>query len=179
MLLENRVAIVTGASRGIGAATALRYARAGARVVVNFAQSADAADNIVDQIRSDGGQAIAARADVSDPNAVAAMAALARSEFGGRIDVLVNNAFPGFIGGRVGDADWKDFTTSWEVMVRGAFNCCQAVLPEMMGQQYGRIINIGSTSVWDLNEAHAPYITAKGALITMTTAAPISGPLCF
>ena len=169
MLLENRVAIVTGASSGVGAATALRYARAGARVVVNFAQSADAADNIVDQVRSDGGQAIAVRADVTDPNAVAAMAASARSEFGGRIDVLVNNAFPGFLGGSVGDADWQDFATSWEVMVRGAFNCCQAVLPAMMDQQYGRIINVGSTCVWELNEASAPYITAKGALITMTT----------
>ena len=169
MLLEDKVAIVTGASRGIGAATALRYARAGARVVVNFARSSKAANKVVDQIRSDGGQAIAVRADVAAPKAVAAMAASARSEFGGRIDVLVNNAFPGCIGGRVGDAAWKDFATSWEVMVGGAFNCCQAVLPAMVEQKYGRIINLGSTAVWELNEGHAPYITAKGALITMTT----------
>ena len=168
MLLADRVAIVTGASRGIGAATALRYARAGARVVVNFARSADAAEDIVDRIKSDGGQAIAVCADVSDPSAVTEMVQAAKSEFGGRIDVLVNNAFPGFIGGSVGDADWEDFTASWEVMVRGAFNCCQAVLPVMIEQQYGRIINIGSTSVWELNEAHAPYMTAKGALIAMT-----------
>ena len=170
MMLEDRVAIVTGASRGIGAATAVRYARAGAGVVVNFVRSAAAADSIVDRIRADGGRAVAVRADVADPDAVAAMAASTRDKFEGRIDVLVNNAATGFIGGRVGDADWEAFATSWEVMVRGAFNCCQAVLPAMVGQRYGRIINVGSTSVWELNEAHAPYITAKGALMTMTTA---------
>ena len=170
MLLKDKVVIITGASRGIGAATALRYAKEGACVVVNFVHNQDAADAIVELIRSDGGRAIAVCADVSDVNAVNAMVEQTKNEFGGRIDILVNNAFPGFIGGTVGDANWKDFEESWEVIVHGTFNCCQAVLPTMMYQRYGRIINIGTTSMWELNEAHAPYITAKGALVTMTRA---------
>ena len=170
MLLKDKVAIITGSSRGIGAATALRYAKEGACVVVNFAHNQDAADAIVEQIKLDGGRAIAVCADVSDANKVSVMVEQTKSEFSGRIDVLVNNAFPGFRGGTVGDANWKDFEMSWEIIIHGAFNCCQAVLPTMMYQRYGRIINIGTTSMWELNEAHAPYITAKGALVTMTRA---------
>ncbi|MBC8231075.1 SDR family oxidoreductase [bacterium] len=170
MLLKDKVAIITGASRGIGAATALHYAKEGGCIVVNFAHNQDAADAIVEQIKLDGGRAIAVCADVSDVNAVNAVVEQTKNKFGGRIDILVNNAFPGFIGGTVGDANWKDFEESWEVIVHGTFNCCQAVLPTMMSQRYGRIINIGTTSMWELNEAHAPYITAKGALVTMTRA---------
>ena len=161
MLLKDKVAIITGASRGIGAATALRYAKEGGCVVVNFVRNQDAADAIVEQIKLDGGRAIAVCADVSDVNAVKAMVEQTKNAFGGRIDVLVNNAFPGFLGGTVGDANWNDFEKSWEVIVHGTFNCCQAVLQAMMYHRYGRIINIGTTSIWDLNEAHAPYITAN------------------
>ncbi|MFH0797287.1 MAG: SDR family oxidoreductase [Candidatus Omnitrophota bacterium] len=170
MLLKDKVTIITGASRGIGAATALRFAREGARVVVNFAHNADAAIAIVEQIKSDGGAAIAIQTDVSDADSVSTMAEQTKNEFGGRIDVLINNAFPGFHGGTVGEGKWKDFVYSWEVIVHGAFNCCQAVLPTMSQQNYGRIINIGTTCMWELNEASAPYITAKGGLLTMTRA---------
>lgn len=170
MLLKNKVAIITGASRGIGAATALRFAREGARVVVNFAHNADAAIAIVEQIKSDGGAAIAIQADVSSADAVSTMVEQITSEFGGRIDVLINNAFPGFRGGTVGEGKWKDFADSWEVIVHGAFNCCQGALPTMIRQRYGRIINIGSTCMWELNEASAPYMTAKGGLLVMTRA---------
>jgi 3-oxoacyl-[acyl-carrier protein] reductase len=168
MLLKDKVAIITGASRGVGAATALRYAREGASVVVNFAHDADAANAIVKQIQFNGGVAIAVLADVSDTDAVNAMVERTKSEFGGCIDVLINNAFPGFIGGTVGDANWEDFQKSWEIIVHGTFNCCQAVLPAMIQQRYGRIINIGTTCMWDLNDASAPYITAKGSIVTMT-----------
>ncbi len=168
MLLKDKVAIITGASRGVGAATAMRYAREGACVVVNFAHNADAANAIVHQIKSSGGQAVAICADVSDDEAVGMMVERAKDEFGGSIDMLVNNAFPGFIGGTVGDAKWEDFEKSWEIIVHGAFNCCQAVLPTMVQQHYGRIINVGTTCMYDLNDASAPYITAKGAMVTMT-----------
>jgi len=168
MLLKDRVAIITGASSGVGAATAMRYAVEGARVVVNFAHNAGAADAVVGQIKSNGGQAIAVCADVSDNKAVNAMVERTKSGFGDCIDILVNNAFPGFIGGTVGDASWEDFQKSWEIIVHGAFNCCQAVLPTMVQQRYGRIINIGTTCMYDLNDASAPYITAKGGMVTMT-----------
>lgn len=168
MLLKDQTAIITGASRGCGAATALRFAREGAAVVVNYAHDAKAAAAVVSRITAAGGRALAVAADVADAEAVKAMAETARRAFGGRIDVLVNNAFPGFTGGTVGDASWETFQAAWETIVHGAFNCCQAVLPTMTEQRYGRIINLGTTSIWDLNDAHAPYITAKGALVTLT-----------
>lgn len=168
MLLKDKTAIVTGASRGCGAAIALRFAREGAAVVVNYAHDAEAAEAVAGRITAAGGRAIAVAADVADAGAVNAMAETARRMFGGRIDVLVNNAFPGFLGGTVGESSWEAFSIAWEVIAHGTFNCCQAVLPTMAGQHYGRIINIGTTSIWDLNEAHAPYITAKGALVTLT-----------
>ena len=168
MLLKDQTAIITGASRGCGAATALRFAREGAAVVVNYAHDAKAAAAIVGRITAAGGRAVAVAADVTDAGAVKAMAETAKRIFGGRIDVLVNNAFPGFIGGTVGDASWEAFQAAWEPIVHGAFNCCQAVLPTMTGQRYGRIINLGTTGIWELNDAHAPYITAKGALVTLT-----------
>ena len=73
-------------------------------------------------IKSDGGQGIAVCADVSDANAVTIMVEQTKNEFSGRIDALVNNAFPGFRGGMVGEANWKDFEVSWEIIVHGAFN---------------------------------------------------------
>jgi NAD(P)-dependent dehydrogenase (short-subunit alcohol dehydrogenase family) len=108
MLLKDKVAIITGASRGIGAATALRYAKEGACVVVNFAHNQDAADAIVEQIKLDGGRAVAICADVADAKTVTAMVKQTAKDFGGRIDILVNNAFPGFLGGTIGEAKWQD-----------------------------------------------------------------------
>jgi 3-oxoacyl-[acyl-carrier protein] reductase len=165
--LEGAVALVTGASRGIGAATAVWLARAGAHVCVNYRERADAAEAVVARIVADGGQAFAHRADVVDAAAVAAMVGAVHERYG-PVTVLVNNAFPGFQGGDVAEVDWSVFERQIEGILKGAYVATRAVLPDMRAAKKGRIVNVGTTSLYDLNERHTPYVSAKGALLAFT-----------
>ena len=175
---EDRVAIVTGASRGIGGAIALALGLHGTAVVVNYRESADQADGIVSAITHGGGQAIALKADVADAAAVGALVTDAESKFGRPVGILVNNA-----GGPTAqkpflNQDWEDFERHLAVQLRGAFNCCKAVAPSMLKAGRGQIINIGSTYTWSTPPANlSGYITAKAALAAMTRAAAVElGP---
>ncbi len=164
--LKNKVAIVTGASRGIGRATALALAEQGAKVVVNYARSSDAADRLVEEITSAGIEAIAIKADVSQAEEVDKLIEQTLSKFD-RIDVLVNNA--GITRDtlllRMKQEDWQAVI---DLNLTGVFLCTKAVSKLMLKQRSGRIINITSVAGQMGNPGQANYSAAKAGVIGFT-----------
>ncbi|UUZ78066.1 SDR family oxidoreductase [Polaromonas sp. P1(28)-13] len=163
---STQVAIVTGASRGIGAAIAQRLARDGYKVVVNYAGKADEAHSVVQAIASAGGQAIAVQADVSDPAAVRQLFEQAQRAYG-RVDVLVNNAgiMPPALP-QLADTDDSTFDRLFAVNVKGTFNTLREAAQRL--EQGGRIVNF-STSVIGLGlPGYAVYAATKSAVETFT-----------
>jgi 3-oxoacyl-[acyl-carrier protein] reductase len=164
--LEGRVALVTGGSRGIGAAISLRMAAEGAIVAVNYAGNAIAAADVVARITAMGGTAEAFQADVSDPAACATLAAAVLERFG-HIDVLVNNAGitrDGLLV-RMSDEDWGAVIGT---NLSGAFYMTRAVGKAMMKARAGSIINISSVVGLTGNAGQVNYASAKAGLIGMT-----------
>src|SRR6185503_5138125 len=144
MILQDKVAVITGASRGIGKAIAIELARRGAKVVVNFAKSAEGATDAVEGIKAAGGQASAVQADVSNAKAAAALIKSATDTFG-RLDILVNNAGTtrDQLILRMSEEEWDTVITT---NLKSAFNCSKSAVKIMMRQHAGRIINISSVS---------------------------------
>jgi len=166
--LDGRVALVTGASRGLGKGIAIAFAAEGAKVAVNYHSSAAGAQDTVDQIRKAGGQAEAFRADVGDAAQVGALVAAIGAKFGG-VDILVNNA------GIVSASPLVDMTPeAWDavfnVHVRAMFLCCKAVLPHMQKQGYGKIINMSGSFAVSGAEKFVHLSAAKGAMTGFTRA---------
>jgi 3-oxoacyl-[acyl-carrier protein] reductase len=161
---NQKIAIVTGASRGIGAAVAERLARDGFTVVVNFAGNAASAEALVRKIEAAGGRALAAQADVSDAGAVARMFEAAETAFGG-VDVLVNNA--GIMKlATIADSDDALFESQMAVNLRGTFNALREAARRL--RNGGRIVNL-STSVVGLHlETYGVYAATKAAVEAMT-----------
>jgi 3-oxoacyl-[acyl-carrier protein] reductase len=168
MSLQNQVAIVTGASRGIGRAVALDLARQGASVLVNYQRSTAAAEEVVAEIRQIGGDALAHRADVSDEADVATIFEAALSRWG-RLDILVSNA------GVIADAPLMRLKPEqWHQVIEtdltSMFLCCRAALPAMRSRQYGRIITMGSLAGLAGNVGQTNYGAAKAGLVGFTRA---------
>lgn len=166
MDLADRVAIVTGSSRGIGRAIALRLARGGAKVVINYRGSESAANEVVNEIVAGGGKAIAVQADVSQAAEAQALIESAKEAYG-RVDILVNNA------GTTRDTLLMRMTEEdWDVVLdtnlKGSFNCIKAAARQMMRQRYGRIVNITSVAGIAGNPGQANYASAKAGLIGLT-----------
>ncbi len=168
MRLAGQVALVTGASRGIGRATALALAREGARVVANYSASAEGAAQLVEEIQHGGGWAMACGADVSEPDQVAELFA-ATTSTAGRLDILVNNAgvTADGLAMRMSDHNWQRVL---QVNLTGAFMCCRAAARIMLRQRSGRIINLSSVAGIVGNAGQANYSAAKAGLIGMTRA---------
>jgi acetoacetyl-CoA reductase len=168
--LVGAVAVVTGASRGIGRAIAEELATAGAKVVVNYAHSKEAADELVHELeKHEALSFIAVRADVADPDQAAALIEKTIERFG-RIDVLVNNA------GITADHSMKNMTIEeWDRVVRVDLNSCfytvKAALPYFVRQQWGRVINISSFVGQEGNFGQANYSAAKAGIIGFTKTA--------
>jgi 3-oxoacyl-[acyl-carrier protein] reductase len=160
--LKGRVALVTGASRGIGRAIALALAEQGAVVAVNFQTRVQDAEAVVSQIRGVGGKAIAIRADVSVSAQVADMAARVAGELG-PVDVLVNNAGIAITGVRE-----EDFDRGIAVNLKSAFLCTEAVLPAMSARRWGRIINISSGAARGPGLLGVVYNASKAGLEGLT-----------
>jgi 3-oxoacyl-[acyl-carrier protein] reductase len=164
--LTDKVAIITGASRGIGKATAIALASEGAKIVVNYASNSQAADNVVKEIIEAGGDAIAIGADVSQQEAVEAMFKETTNKWG-RVDILVNNA------GITRDTlllrmkleDWQQVIN---LNLTGVFLCCKAASKIMLKQKSGRIINISSVAGQMGNAGQANYSAAKAGVIGLT-----------
>ncbi len=158
--LTGKVALVTGGSRGIGAAIVKRLAADGAAVALTYGSSPQKADEVAESVRAAGGRALAVRADAADPDAVRAAVTATVESFGG-LDVLVNNA--GIIVVKpVDEITLGDFDHMVAVNVRGVFVAAQEALRHM--REGGRIVNIGS-----INSEHVPY--AGGSLYVLTKAA--------
>lgn len=164
--LGQRVAIITGASRGIGRAVALALAAEGANIVVNYASSSDAAQQVVTAITDAGGNAIALQADVSKTEQVDALIKETLEKFG-RIDVLVNNA--GITRDtlllRMKPEDWQAVI---DLNLTGVFLCTRAVSKVMLKQKEGRIVNITSVAGQMGNPGQANYSAAKAGVIGFT-----------
>jgi 3-oxoacyl-[acyl-carrier protein] reductase len=165
---HGQVAVVTGASRGIGRATALELAQLGVRVLVNYQRNAAAAQSVVDEIAQLGGEALAYAADVSDAVAVQEMFKTTLSHWG-RLDILINNA------GITADAPLVRLKPDqWQKVIdidlTSVFLCCQAALPTMQRQHYGRIINIGSLAGLAGNVGQANYAASKAGLVGFSRA---------
>jgi 3-oxoacyl-[acyl-carrier protein] reductase len=162
----DKVAVVTGSSRGIGRAIALRLASEGATVVVNYRGNESAAKEVVDEIESGGGQALAIQADVSQSGEAQALLNAAKKAFG-RVDILVNNAGTtrDTLLMRMSEEDWDIVI---DTNLKGTFNCIKAVSRQMMRQRYGRIVNITSVAGIGGNAGQANYASAKAGIIGLT-----------
>ncbi len=164
--LQGKVAIVTGASRGIGRATALALAAEGAKIVVNYASSREAADRVVTEVEAMGSAAIAMPADVSKADQVDGLVSAVMEKWG-RVDVLVNNA--GITRDtlllRMKPEDWQAVI---DLNLTGVFLCTRAVSKIMLKQRSGRIINITSVAGQMGNPGQANYSAAKAGVIGFT-----------
>lgn len=163
-----RTVLITGASRGIGRAAAITFAKNGFDVAVNYRQSEDMARSLVDELKGYGVKAAAYQADVADKSAVNEMFRKTEAELG-EITVLVNNA------GIAEQALFTDISEEmwdrmFDVNVKSAYNCTQAALPSMIHEKYGRIVNV--SSMWGISGASCEvhYSASKAALIGFTKA---------
>jgi 3-oxoacyl-[acyl-carrier protein] reductase len=162
---NGRVAIVTGASRGIGSAVAERLARDGFSVIVNYSGSVEAADALVRKIEAGGGRALAVKADVSDARAVREMFETTVSKFGG-VDILVNNA--GIMAlSNIADTDDASFDKLIAINLKGTFNTLREGAKRL--RSGGRIINFSSSVVGLLQPTYAVYAGTKAAVEAMTS----------
>ena len=164
--LEGRVAVVTGGSRGIGRAIALRLAQGGANVVVNYVSNEPAAQEVSASVRELGRECLLLRADVSKPAEVEEMMGAAIKRWG-RLDILVNNA--GIIRDtlllRMSEDDWDAVV---DTNLKGAFLCIRPALRQMLRQRWGRIVNVASVAGINGNVGQSNYSAAKAGLIGLT-----------
>ena len=160
----NKVAIVTGASRGIGAAVAERLAADGFTVVINYSGDTKSAEALARKIEGKGGRALTAKADVSDPNAVRGMFDAAEAAFGG-VDVLVNNA--GIMKlAKIADSDDALFDQQVAINLKGSFNAMREAGKRL--RDGGRIVNFSTSVVGTRLETYGVYAATKAAIETLT-----------
>ncbi|MCE7032912.1 3-oxoacyl-ACP reductase [Lysobacter sp. GX 14042] len=180
LALADQLVLVTGGARGLGTAISRAFLREGARVVVNYHRSSEAAQAIQQQAGAD--RVLALQADVTDPDAVGAMLATAQARFGTAVTTVVNNALIDFAFD--GDArpqgeaiGWERFERQFEGSVRGALNTLKAAVPGMRALGYGRVINIGTNLVQNPVVPYHDYTASKAALLSLTrTMAADLGP---
>jgi 3-oxoacyl-[acyl-carrier protein] reductase len=166
MRLKDKIALVTGSSRGVGRAIALAYAREGAKVMVNFTSNEKAAKEVVEAIQKMGGQAKAMKADVAKKTEAESLVKATVDQFGG-MEILVNNA--GFtrpaMMTKMTEQQWDEVV---DIHLKGAFLCTQAAVPYMIAKNRGKIINITSVAGVVGTVGQMNYSAAKGGVISMT-----------
>lgn len=170
-VLENKVAIITGAGRGLGQAFALRFAEEGAKLLLPDI-SLERAEGVVNEIRAKGGEAVAMETDISDENATKKIAEKVMQQYG-KVDILLNNAAIWY---GINITPWDAWTVEeWDrifaVNVRGTWLCCKAIAPLMIKESKGKIINIASNVAnVPASQLFLPYSCGKGAIYTLTHA---------
>jgi len=166
MKLKDKIALVTGSSRGVGRAVALGFAKEGAKVVVNYTSNENAANEVVDAIQSIGSEAVAVKADVAQKKDVEGLVGAAVDTFG-KIDILVNNA--GFTRPalmiKMTEDQWDQVV---DIHLKGAFLCSQAAGIRMKEQNSGKIINVMSVAGLVGTVGQINYSAAKGGILSMT-----------
>lgn len=179
MQISQQLVLVTGGARGLGVAIVRALHREGAKVVVNYRQSGEAAKALAAEL---GERAVACQADVTDPEQVARMVAAAQEKMGQPVLSVVNNAladfrFDGEAREDLATIAWSSFAQQLEGAARAALNTMQATLPAMREQQFGRVVNIGTDLFQSPVVPYHDYIASKGALLALTrTAAQELGP---
>ena len=166
---DGKVALVTGASSGIGRATAIEFAKSGASVVVNYNASKEKAEKVVETIKNLGGQALAIQADVSKAAQVERLVQTTMESFNNRIDILFNNAGTLVERKMIADTSEELWDTVMDVNLKSVYLCCHAVIPVMKKQGFGKIINMSSVAARNgggLGAGH--YSAAKAAVLTLT-----------
>lgn len=182
MKFSNQTILVTGASRGIGAAIAKAFAAEGAFVIVNYLRNEAAAAGVVDACRALGGDALAIAADVTSEQQVNAMMEQITNATG-RLDAVINNAFAPYVFDtenrqRFWETPWSGYQAQFDGSVKAAYNVCQAALPLMRTRVRGSIVNLTSDLVARPSVPYHDYITAKAALTGFSrTLATELGPL--
>jgi len=169
MDFQDRVVLVTGSSRGIGAAIAKAFAAEGAMVAVNYLRDADAAEAVVAACRAAGGDAVAVRADVTSEAESGGLVEATLDAFG-KIDVLVNNAFRPYVFDPddrklFWESEWRDYETQIEGALFSTYHLCKAVLPAMQKRTRGSIVNMASDLIARPFIPYHEYTTAKSALV--------------
>lgn len=165
--LEGKVALVTGASRGIGETIAKLLSVYGAKVIINYRTGEKEAEAIVKEIQESGSSALAVKADVSNPDDVRNMVQTAVQEFGS-IDILVNNAVRNAIPIKFEDLSWEEIQKDMDVTLKGSFLCAKEVIPIMKKSGFGRIINLSTVFVDVPPPEQIKYVIAKSALLGLT-----------
>lgn len=178
MKIADQIVLVTGGARGVGAACVRAFAREGARVVINWRNSGEAANALAAEI---GERAIALQADVTDRAAVDAMVAAAEGRFGAPVTTVVNNAldysFNGDARSQMTAIGWGEMDRQFSTVVRGALNLIQAAAAGMAAGRFGRVVNIGTNLFQNPVVPYHDYTAAKAALLSLTrTAAGDLGP---
>jgi 3-oxoacyl-[acyl-carrier protein] reductase len=175
--LSGKVVLVTGASRGIGAAAARRLAQAGAAVVINYHQNRGAAEKVLDDVNRSPGRGMIVQADVTKPTEVEAMVRAARDQFG-PVDVLVNNAYFPFEVGHLHELSWESLHHAVEHELSAFYHAVRACLPGMAERKSGRIIVVSTRLAQQPLPRMGAYAAAKSALESMADTMAIElGPL--
>jgi len=167
MLLENRVALITGSARGTGAGIARVFAREGAAVVVNQVNDEGNPQKILEEIRSTGGRAIFFKSDITDEVQVYDMMKNIAKEFGA-VDILVSNYASSIPRKRFSETSWEDWQEQIDTTLKAAFVCTQAVLPSMKSRRWGRIISINTIGIHHPSPQYHGYTAAKTAMLGFT-----------
>jgi 3-oxoacyl-[acyl-carrier protein] reductase len=175
--LDGKVVLITGASRGIGAAAAIRLAKAGAAVAINYHQNKEAAEKVLAEVRAAGAQGLISQADVTRQDQVDRMVQAVEQQLG-PIDVLVNNAYFPFEVGPLHGLSWESFHRAVEHELSAFFHCARACLPAMQQKKSGRIIVISTRLAQQPLPKMGAYAAAKSALESMANTMAIElGPL--
>ena len=180
MQIAEQIVLVTGGGRGLGRRIVHAFADQGARVVVDYRASREAAQVLAERLGPE--RAVALPADVTDRDQVDALLAAARRHFGAPVTTVVNNAladfsFNGDARPGIGEIGWAEFSAQFAGSVRGALNTIQAALPQMREQGFGRVVNIGTNLLQNPVVPYHDYTAAKAALLSLTrTAAKDLGP---
>ncbi|MEC3884910.1 SDR family oxidoreductase [Halobacillus sp. HZG1] len=168
MSMEEKVALVTGGSKGLGKEIAYNLAASGVTVIINYNRDQESADEVVHHIRENGGQAHAVQANVTEEEEVERLVREAEQQAGRPVTIIVNNATGPQPEYSLEDVTWEDYLDQLRFTTKAPLLLTKAILPSMKEEKWGRIINIGSEVV-ELGNAHfSNYVTAKSAVVGMT-----------